>query len=160
MIEQNICGENLSYWDNQLLPRYEYQLLKTKETCQDVNETLSGKKGLAKIGLNIFGGRKLVKSLVISPCRRVCKIPRRRLALYKWPMKNKNLGDMELLKAFCLFHSSPAHLNPWEDLLSFINYILHFYHHPCAFGSSHFLFFFCRYHITHSDSVGNSASYW
>lgn len=60
MIEQNICGENLSYWDNQLLPRYEYQLLKTKETCQDVNETLSGKKGLAKIGLNIYGGRKLV----------------------------------------------------------------------------------------------------
>lgn len=35
--------------DNQLLPRYEYQLLKTKETCQDVNETLSGKKGLKYI---------------------------------------------------------------------------------------------------------------
>lgn len=58
MIEQNICGKNLSCLDNQLLPRYEYQQLKTKETCQDVNETLSGKKGLAKISFNIYGGTK------------------------------------------------------------------------------------------------------
>lgn len=58
MIEENICGENLSCLDSQLLPRYEYQQLKTKETCQDVSETLSGKKGLAKIGFNIYGGKK------------------------------------------------------------------------------------------------------